>query len=56
MNKFLKRGYSNFFVRKIDTYFLNRKGFLTKCYIKLGNLFQEEDDYILTASILKIMN
>ncbi len=32
---------------------MEKNGYLKKAYVKLGNLFQERDDYVLTASLLK---
>ncbi|CAD8046089.1 unnamed protein product [Paramecium sonneborni] len=53
IDQFMQRGFSQFFVKKISGYYENAKGFIQKSYIKLGNLFEELDDYVLTASMLK---
>ncbi|CAD8137834.1 unnamed protein product [Paramecium pentaurelia] len=53
IDQYMQRGYSQFFVKKISGYYENAKGFIQKSYIKLGNLFEELDDYVITASMLK---
>ena len=53
IDAFIQKGHSEYFIRKISGYYENKKGFIEKCYVKLGNLFEELDDYVITASILK---
>ncbi|CAD8203797.1 unnamed protein product [Paramecium octaurelia] len=53
IDSFIQKGHSEYFIRKISGYYENKKGFVEKCYVKLGNLFEELDDYVITASILK---
>lgn len=53
IENFVQRGHSQYFVKKIQGYYIDKSGSLAKAYVKLGNLFQASDDFVLTASILK---
>lgn len=40
-------------MKKIHSYYVEQNGFLMPAYLKFSNLFQDSDDYVLTASLLK---
>ncbi|KAM3128636.1 hypothetical protein pb186bvf_019265 [Paramecium bursaria] len=53
IDKFLQTGHSDYFVNKINGYYETKQGYIQKSYVKLGNLFEEKDDFVITSSILK---
>ncbi|CAK71269.1 unnamed protein product (macronuclear) [Paramecium tetraurelia] len=54
LNEFISKGFTKYSVQSIHSYYLQKQGYLRECYIKLGNLFQDSSDFILTGSILRL--
>ncbi|CAD8134451.1 unnamed protein product [Paramecium octaurelia] len=54
LNEFISKGFTKYSVQSIHTFYLQKQGYLRECYIKLGNLFQDSSDFILTGSILRL--
>ncbi|CAD8159175.1 unnamed protein product [Paramecium octaurelia] len=54
LNDFISKGYTKYSVQSIHSYYLQKQGYLRECYIKLGNLFQDSSDFVLTGSILRL--
>ncbi|CAD8050075.1 unnamed protein product [Paramecium sonneborni] len=54
LNDFVSKGFTKYSVQSIHSFYLQKQGYLRECYIKLGNLFQDPSDFILTGSVLRL--
>ncbi|CAD8051238.1 unnamed protein product [Paramecium sonneborni] len=54
LNDFVSKGFTKYSVQSIHSFYLQKQGYLRECYIKMGNLFQDPSDFILTGSVLRL--
>jgi hypothetical protein len=53
VDDYIKRGFSRLFSIATDTYFSDKNGFIKSSKLKLANLYDKTNDYVITGAILK---